>query len=749
MSKVFLDRSVYVFVLLFLSFPSLSCFAQSGVSCDNDSVCEGVENEANCWSDCRGYCVSPEVKNVIDTIWDSRRQYFINYINTSFERADGVAGRRDPYALYNIQTYTNNLLKYSQYCRDYETLDELAGVLLAAYPYLERRTTYVYDYPTISGVSCAADVTAPLQAPASRMWVYHNDTSYKDGHEPLLPSSQFLYMVSNAINIVSGINESNRTQNMKDLASKYAPVAVNDHYMRWIYYDKNVFQVKGWGCEKYCTTPNYNHYDFIKKKSSKYFGHYSSLSYCNLYTDNDMWILAGVVEILAANKKDPSLVSINSTTRQKLLNYTSLAVSVVKSRLTLSTLSSLNGTTANGLNLDLGAWDEHPGYSYSGYLGRTFPTSANKKAADNVGWDISHARRFVHLLTTLYENRAAVNQSFPNTAAMTRFTNQLVYKSFNKNFQRPLFSNYMDGTNGWYRVDYSGAVGFGYPPYGMSNSYMSGGYSLWSRFNPDMGNVSDALWDMLSAVWDGSDPGKAEFARQNYTSEFYNNYARNTSSAALEKKYNRTNSVELLMFLPSLAATTCADECTASERKCSGNRFQACGYYDYDTCLEWSDPVECLGAGTCVDGTCVSTTSTTSTTFTTTSSTTSFTTSSTTSSTTYVSSTTSSTTASSSTTTTYPATTSTQPTTTTTSISTTSSTTATTTTTTVTSTSSTTTTSTTTLMCAMPGNDPPCYDVSLSEVVSAINSWVNGGLDLVDVIDLIDSWADPDLYPPR
>ena len=51
--------------------------------------------------------------------------------------------------------------------------------------------------------------------------------------------------------------------------------------------------------------------------------------------------------------------------------------------------------------------------------------------------------------------------------------------------------------------------------------------------------------------------------------------------------------------------------------------------------------------------------------------------------------------------------------------------------------------------CVMPGNYPPCGDVSLSEVVEAINHWAAGSLDLENVIDLINSWADPSGHPPE
>jgi hypothetical protein len=63
---------------------------------------------------------------------------------------------------------------------------------------------------------------------------------------------------------------------------------------------------------------------------------------------------------------------------------------------------------------------------------------------------------------------------------------------------------------------------------------------------------------------------------------------------------------------------------------------------------------------------------------------------------------------------------------------------------TTTSTTSTTTTNSTTTTqaeCSLTGNEPPCYEVSLAEVISLINAWAEGTANLGDVIALINAWA--------
>jgi hypothetical protein len=93
-------------------------------------------------------------------------------------------------------------------------------------------------------------------------------------------------------------------------------------------------------------------------------------------------------------------------------------------------------------------------------------------------------------------------------------------------------------------------------------------------------------------------------------------------------------------------------------------------------------------------------------------------------------------------------TTSTSKTTTSTTTSSSSTTTSTTTTTSLPTTTTSTTTTTTSMHCVMPGNDPPCSEVTLMEAVESIIQWTNGTFSLGGVIDLINSWADPLLYPP-
>jgi parallel beta-helix repeat protein len=66
---------------------------------------------------------------------------------------------------------------------------------------------------------------------------------------------------------------------------------------------------------------------------------------------------------------------------------------------------------------------------------------------------------------------------------------------------------------------------------------------------------------------------------------------------------------------------------------------------------------------------------------------------------------------------------------------------ATTTSTTTTSSSTSSTTSTTQGNCTVPGDYPPCGEISLQEIIDMINKWMAGTATLGEVIDLINAWA--------
>jgi hypothetical protein len=51
-------------------------------------------------------------------------------------------------------------------------------------------------------------------------------------------------------------------------------------------------------------------------------------------------------------------------------------------------------------------------------------------------------------------------------------------------------------------------------------------------------------------------------------------------------------------------------------------------------------------------------------------------------------------------------------------------------------------------VCEIPGNKYHCIEVTLQEALDSIKEWIAGTMSLREVLDIINSWADPVNYPP-
>lgn len=477
-----------------------------------------------------GPCNDVAYYGKIRELWTKRKPTYISWINGSASTL---------YNFYNIEIYTNNLLVYAGHCKDYYILDELVDLYMLALNTLDETDKYAFYYFPMN----KRRSIHPLDK-KYKMWL---DTQTPVGSESILVSSQFLYLISNAVNIIAGIEAGKRSAKMKSFVQSFVPV-LQDHYDRWIL-AAGPFQVRGWGCMfdgKYVET-GMNHKKFLEKKLNKTLGNGKSPKYCNSVTDTDMWIVAGVVNFLAAHKKDSNLVPIPTKKYNSLLEYAKLGARTLESRISYKTLKNFSGQSVQGANFDLGVWDDYPDYKYSGYQGATYPKDLPENRATNVGWDLSHARRFVHVFMALAENRDLLGLGFPSADFMTKLANQLVYGAFNGDFKKPLFATYMDGTNGWYRIGYSDREGFGYGPRDMSIAVLTGGYGFWMKYNNDIERLLCSLMGMLNS----DDPKVRNHVIEHYEKFYWSDYKR-AGSINFKDTNNSNTQSRLIQLLPSL-----------------------------------------------------------------------------------------------------------------------------------------------------------------------------------------------------
>ena len=479
----------------------------------------------------------------IRNLWRQRKPLYYEWLKGVGSESDGFP-RNHPNELYDIQSETNNLLKYSEYCQDLYILEELTSLYELALDSLVETEQYLFFYYPGSFRQSLQKLNG-----RHKMWLEEQEPI---GKEVILASSQFLYLVSDAITVITNIEQAERTSSMEKFVRKFIPILL-DHYKRWIFDEVGPFQVRGWGCKingKYVAS-GMNHFEFITKKLKRELGDTDSPGYCNAVTDTDMWIISGVSNLLAAHKKENQLVQIPSEDFDRLIIYVKTGEKLLKSRITYSTVENFVGKTVKGANFDLGAWDDHPTYAYAGCNTEKYPLLNslfnNKIEGSGLGWDLSHARRFVHVFEALFRNKKLLNLEFPTEALMEKLANQLIFSAFNKDFEKPLFSNFMDGSNGWYRVGYKGRVGFGYGPWDMSIAVLTGGYSFWSKYSKDV----ETLFCVLREMLESNDPEIRQHVKSHYEQNRWYHYSRphEINLQDIENPYTQT---VLIQFLPSL-----------------------------------------------------------------------------------------------------------------------------------------------------------------------------------------------------
>jgi hypothetical protein len=383
-------------------------------------------------------CLPPAIQMQLDLAWANESPY----IAKSF-RQDLI--NETPDGLYNIQVYTNNLLDFVAVCNDTPKLNDLIGIYNTSYQYLTLTPDGYHEW--ICSKTCV------------------NSSSYKK--ESNLDSLQFLYLISRTLNIISTIDPPERTTEMNKFIKNFGPLAT-ESYIRW--------------------QPGYT--KSVKQKISMKLNRETTP---DAISDEELWLSAGMVELLAANQKNPN-IGISENQQVAMLQYINLTNDLIRSRAYETNLKDFKGTSVKGIIIDYGETENVSDNLFACYTGESFPLP-NQTCTANSGWDISHGRRFVHVFQSLHSNRNITGTEFPDDEFITQLANELIYGSSNRDMAKPLFTNYFGGMNGWYRVGYHGPD-FGYPPYGLTDSVPLGGYGYWTSYNPDVGMMMHSLLNL-------------------------------------------------------------------------------------------------------------------------------------------------------------------------------------------------------------------------------------------------------------
>lgn len=373
--------------------------------------------------------------------------------------------------------------------------------------------------------------------------------SYGTHQENQITSSQYLYFAVKVIRAGANLGLKHEADTGK-IISDFLPIVVNDHYKRW------VFDSKGVNGRYYCfigdDNEGRNHFDHLTNKINNLYvskGEQELTKYCNTIFDKDLWIIAGVAEMLALYQ-DHSDLFVGSATldviregndndkfadqyiakyasnakenwQDAFKDYVKLGSSFIKSRLVeTDTITDVYGNVIQGITLDgTGVEEWVSDYNYSDYE-EDFPCQnikvtkvdgkttveddcLNHQFSDLISWDVSHARRLVHALNSLNDVKPILEKKDDKTDfSVMDFSQQIeglaiqyFYTVFNQDFKSPRLNNYFDGSNGWYRVNYSNRYCTGYPPFAMSKYAVDAGFGMWKNYLGEISWLNYRLWD--------------------------------------------------------------------------------------------------------------------------------------------------------------------------------------------------------------------------------------------------------------
>lgn len=385
-----------------------------------------------------------ELDAKIKTSWNRQKNQYQTYLTESLKNDDLEV-------LYTTELALHNLVEYARQRNDGQLLRDIIAI---NQPALDKIQVIDGQYKWICGEPCSSIGLA--------------------GQEYLLASSQYLYLHASLLNGLSALTNDQLTAKDKLYMEKITPI-LQSHYERWIL-GPSVYNSWWSDCAPY---QKFNYSQILDWKLAEP-QHGLFYEYCKATHDVEMLIAGGVIELIGANRNLSTIIKLDPTAVEKLRTYPILFSQLLQSRLQVTQLVDPHGVAKQGLVLDPGYYRLHPNWEYAGYTGEKFPEKSDKKIVDNVTWDISHYRRLVHLYNSYRRHQELLGLKFPSALDMERQINQFAYAVYNQDPKLPLFKTFTDGSNGWYRVNYEGQKGFGYPPFSQSIYLAQGGYGFWA-----------------------------------------------------------------------------------------------------------------------------------------------------------------------------------------------------------------------------------------------------------------------------
>ncbi|MBI4356698.1 MAG: hypothetical protein HY559_02290 [Gammaproteobacteria bacterium] len=376
-----------------------------------------------------------------------------------------------PQVLYDMQTFTATVLYLAAYCGNLDMLDQLATLYLIPFSYLTEVGKEDSRWITPTGIPPTTETSSRFMYPFGYDREQFEPSTIEPSStrdEEMLYSSQFIYPLAYLLRRLAELPSNNRTPAMHKYMTTATPL-LRGTFNRWM----NQPSMWTW---THCRFPSsrsnmkaYTFPEFVSGKLQRSLGS----SWCNAMLEIELWVAAAVTEFLSANKRGMNL-ELTPQETNTLTTYAQTTLKLFESRLSegIST-SPLCGGRCSYLILDRYGMRGHPDQ----------PDAAST-------WDISHGRRLVQFLETMYapENTNITQPTKNGKWVKTQFANAIIYQIFNGSWDHPRFANFMDGVNVHYRS---------YEPFALSDQYADIGYAFWQRYNRDITELNSSFLSIL------------------------------------------------------------------------------------------------------------------------------------------------------------------------------------------------------------------------------------------------------------
>jgi hypothetical protein len=305
---------------------------------------------------------------------------------------------------------------------------------------------------------------------------------------------QFLYPAARLIRVIAEMPTSRRTASMRQLARIYSPLIVNEQVLRLAYEAKWSY----WGA-KDLPTQLVKIWQEIRTSGNK-----PERSYQHAMLDSDLWLMVLSAEMIAANHADSALVPISKSRTRQLSALLDEGVSLLQSKRHLNPeTKNFAGRVVGSASYFDGDFVDHPDFAYAGLTSDSLAQVLHPEPR-STSWDISHSYRLPVLLHSLAETRHATHLRFPSDEDIRLLVRQYLYRVFDGDWQRPRFNNFLDGSDGWYRVDPTRHTGI--PPSRFCDTRSGSrpclslgavfGWGMLASYEPDLTSLQHALIEM-------------------------------------------------------------------------------------------------------------------------------------------------------------------------------------------------------------------------------------------------------------